>query len=188
MPRRISHPMHPQHELKQKYIEHFLPCAICTRPMHGDGYKCEGTGCEIRMHLSCALDSNAMDNDKRAPAVIQHPSHPHHDLRLWRRWSSKCDACAAPPQGRSYICTVCEYRVHERCASLPATIKREDHQHIFSLSFYVPLEYVKFDFKCDVCFKDLLARFWIYHCSVCRYVVHLECAFKMMPHTTVYVL
>ncbi|XP_047958374.1 uncharacterized protein LOC125203906 [Salvia hispanica] len=64
------------------------------------------------------------------------------------------------------------------------TIEREDHDHNLSLSFCVPLEYIRFNYKCDVCSKYFMPTYWIYHCELCRYVVHLKCAFKKLPHYT----
>ncbi|XP_047959379.1 uncharacterized protein LOC125204707 isoform X1 [Salvia hispanica] len=125
------------------------------------------------------------EGDKR---TIHHPSHPEHQLLfLRRRCSFKCDACGTTgAKGSSYTCTndACEYWIHERCASLPSTFKREDHHHSLSLSFHVPSQYLRYDYRCDVCRKRLVTKHWVYHCELCSYVVHLTCAFDKSLLTT----
>ncbi|XP_047963885.1 uncharacterized protein LOC125208339 [Salvia hispanica] len=143
------------------------------------------------MHLRCSqsdglINAVADDDVEQIRDIIRHPSHPDHDMKLLRRRCSfKCDACGTTGAkgSSSYTCTAdaCQYWIHERCASLPQSLKREDHHHPLSLSFHVPLEYIIFDYKCDVCSKILLPKNWLYHCQICRYIVHIKCAFDKPP-------
>lgn len=168
---KIRHPSHPQHILARGYASR---CAICRKQETHMGYHCTILECEFQIHTRCMLDNN----DELGRATL-HRSHPQHELRLLKRICLfRCDACGIKHTGKSYICTSCEYWVHHSCASLPEAFKREDHDHLLSLSFCVLLEYIEFDFKCEVCHKDLLGRFWIYHCRLCRYAVHISCIFK----------
>ncbi|XP_047962741.1 uncharacterized protein LOC125207441 isoform X2 [Salvia hispanica] len=193
MPREIRHPLHhPQHVLIQCERDSWSWCDICERAILSIGYKCTSSRCWFHMHLRCAHDSDLIDAstpnvDEQRRAIIRHPSHPNHDLKLLRRRCPfKCDACGATRKGSSYTCTndACQYWIHERCASLPQNLTREDHHHSLSLSFQVSREYIKFDFKCDVCSLSFLPNYWIYHCQLCRYIVHVKCAFDKPPRIT----
>ncbi|KAL1538115.1 hypothetical protein AAHA92_26897 [Salvia divinorum] len=193
MAREIRHPLHhSQHILIQQNPKDLISCDICECFIWSIGYKCTSSECGFEMHLRCAHDSEVVDatttrDDEQMCAIIRHPSHPKHDLKLWRRRCSfKCDACGSMRGGSSYTCTneACQYWIHERCASLPQNITREDHHHTLSLSFYVPSEYLRFDYKCDVCSISLRLKYWIYHCQLCRYIVHIHCAFNKTPRIT----
>ncbi|XP_047962742.1 uncharacterized protein LOC125207442 [Salvia hispanica] len=188
--REIRHPLHhPHHILIQRHEPDLRGCNICERTIWSIGYKCTSSGCWFQMHLRCAHDSDLIDAatpdvDEQRRAIIRHPSHPKHDLKLLRgRCPSKCDACGATRKGSSYICTkdACQYLIHQKCASLPQHLKREDHHHSLSLSFQVPREYIRLQYKCDVCNISFLPNYWIYHCPLCRYIVHIKCAFNKKP-------
>ncbi|XP_042024457.1 uncharacterized protein LOC121771681 isoform X1 [Salvia splendens] len=191
--REIRHPSHhPQHILIQRHEPQLGGCDICGRTIWSIGYNC--SGCYFQMHLRCAQGGGMVDtmgddddNEKRR-SVIRHPSHPDHELKLWRRSCSfKCDACCTTrKESSSYTCTNhdCQYWIHEKCASLPQSFKREDHHHSLSLSFRVPFEYLNFNYKCDVCNTYLLPNYWIYHCQLCRFIVHVKCVYNKQPRIT----
>ncbi|XP_047963779.1 uncharacterized protein LOC125208240 [Salvia hispanica] len=190
--REIRHPSHhPQHILIQHHEPECRVCHICRRTIWSIGYKC--SKCNFQMHLRCAQGGGMADatgdgdDDNKSRNIIHHPSHPGHELKLLRRRCSfKCDACCTTRKGSSYTCTTddCQYCIHERCASLPQSFKREDHHHSLSLSFRVPFEYLNFNYKCDVCNTYLLPNYWIYHCQICRFIVHVKCVFNNQPRIT----
>ncbi|XP_047962144.1 uncharacterized protein LOC125206975 [Salvia hispanica] len=133
--REIRHPLHHQHILRQRHKKKPLLCSICDEYIWSIGYECTSSGCSFEVHLWCGQDKGVVD-----------ASHASHELKLLRRICLfKCDACGITSRGRSYTCTTgdCQYWIHERCASLPQTIKREDHHHSLSLSSYIPPEYIK---------------------------------------------
>ncbi|XP_047937822.1 uncharacterized protein LOC125185341 [Salvia hispanica] len=110
---------------------------------------------------------------------MQHPSHPQHELRFSKktRWCPfPCDACGATEEGDSYTCTLCDYWIHERCVLLPESKDFPHHHHSLSLAFYPSPEYIRYEFVCGICSTNLPLRHWVYHCVLCRYVVHLNCA------------
>ncbi|XP_047956589.1 uncharacterized protein LOC125202264 isoform X1 [Salvia hispanica] len=185
----IRYPLHhPQHILNQRLARNSIrsSCGICGRMVSSIGYRCTSSGCWFLMHQRCAqgegvIDATTTHNDEQRRGIIHHPSHPNHELKpLRRRFSIKCDACGTTHRDSSYICTKddCQYLIHQKCASLPQDLKREDHHHSLSLSFHVPLEYIRYDYKCDVCSLSFLPNYWIYHCPLCRYIVHVKCAFN----------
>ncbi|XP_057779772.1 uncharacterized protein LOC130998367 [Salvia miltiorrhiza] len=182
MPREITLSLHPQHTLVQKESRR-RSCSVCGKGIRGIGYYCSSSGsCQFQIHLGCA---RSMDVMGAAAAGNQHPSHPQHELKLlWRPGraaSLRCDACSTIHRGNSYLCTVCQYSINESCAALPATLDHHLHGHPLSLAYCLPLDYIKWNFKCDVCFKDLLRKYWVYHCEICRYVAHINCAITTSP-------
>ena len=184
MAREIRLPLHhPEDILILRLEPDLYRCSICGKVIWSIGYQCTGSGCRFQMHLRCAqqkdlIDAAAvLDDDEQRCAIIHHPSHPNHNLKLCRRRCSfKCDACGTRRKDSSYVCTAdaCQYWIHEKCASLPQNFMREDHHHSLSLSFYVPSEYIRFGYKCDVCSISFLPKYWMYHCPICRYIVHVS--------------
>ncbi|XP_047959683.1 uncharacterized protein LOC125204953 [Salvia hispanica] len=194
--REIRHPSHhPQHVLIQRHKHELGVCRICQRDIWSIGYKC--SKCDFQMHLRCAqgggmvdTTGNDDDDDEKRRSIIRHPSHSDHELKLLRRSCSfKCDACGTTRKDSSYTCTAygCQYCIHEKCASLHERFKREDHHHYLSLSFRVPFEYLNFNYKCDVCNTFLLPNYWIYHCQICRFIVHVKCVFNKQPPIIEYI-
>ncbi|XP_047962174.1 uncharacterized protein LOC125207008 [Salvia hispanica] len=189
-PRKIRHAMHPQHTLTQQFSsprDRETRCSICQDDLRRILYRCTSTECTFKAHIRCARGSDMMcaaEDEERS--IIHHPSHPSHELKLLRRSCAfKCDACGTIGSScSSYTCldVDCQYWIHERCASLPRTVRREDHHHSLSLSFHVPPQYLKYNYRCEVCRKFLTSKHWIYHCELCSYAVHLTCAFtKYIP-------
>ncbi|XP_047949141.1 uncharacterized protein LOC125194973 [Salvia hispanica] len=176
MLRNITHPAHP-HALSQKKLAG--NCAVCETNMRWEvGYHCLDAACDFQLHLRCASSMGVVaDLDSHSTA---HPSHPQHQLRFWRRPGRSCyfkyDACGTREMGSSYACIACQYWIHESCAALPVSEWFPHHKHSLSLDFHFPIEYVVFNFKCDICRKPLLRKHWVYHCRLCRYVVHIKCA------------
>ncbi|KAI3463659.1 hypothetical protein Pfo_020322 [Paulownia fortunei] len=178
MPREIRHPTHPQHILTQIVFDKLgnfpYTCTVCGRRARlGLVYHC--SLCKFYIDLSCVAVRYATEKQ-----TLQHPSHPTHQLTLLKRFSLfRCDACGTKEKARSYVCSDCQFWIHESCASLPTTMERESHHHHpLSLAFHLPEGYHKFGFKCDICRKHFLLRNWVYHCDLCRYVVHIKCALK----------
>ncbi|KAL1535838.1 hypothetical protein AAHA92_28571 [Salvia divinorum] len=115
-------------------------------------------------------DDDDEEEEEKRRSVIHQPSHPYHELKLWRRRCSfKCDAwCTTRATRSSYTCTAydCQYYIGSmrdvlRC--LKASKGKTPH-HSLSLSFHVPFEYINFKFKYDVCNTFLLPNYWINHC------------------------
>ncbi|KAH6796532.1 hypothetical protein C2S52_021086 [Perilla frutescens var. hirtella] len=190
MPREIKHSLHP-HTLIQKEVWNIPTCAICEEDIVRIGYYCSiSDSCNFQIHVGCAQSAAVVQRSAGGErSRMNHPSHPQHELTLlWRPGRSclfRCDACNTVQKGSSYICIVCQYWIHESCAALPATLQYHHHRdHPLSLAYQLPLEYIKYNFKCDACFKDLLPIYWVYHCALCRYVVHINCAMKTSPAAT----
>ncbi|XP_047938078.1 uncharacterized protein LOC125185567 [Salvia hispanica] len=178
MPREIVHPIHPSHPLTLHDSRYGLQmCAVCEGYVYGLGYRCSQGGCDgLCIHMGCADD--VLNDKKEKEPIMKHPSHPH-ELRFSKktRWCPfPCDACGATEKGDSYTCIVCDYCIHESCALLPLSKDFPHHQHALSLAFSPPREYIQYEFDCGICSTTLPLRRWVYHCPLCRYVVHLNCA------------
>ncbi|XP_047937715.1 uncharacterized protein LOC125185256 [Salvia hispanica] len=175
--REIMHPIHPSHPLTlhdSEKISDKIKCAVCKGDVYGLSYICSQGGCDgLWIHMGCT----GFLNDKQP--TMAHPSHPQHELHFSKktRWCPfPCDACGATAKGDSYNCNICDYWIHESCALLPESKDFPHHHHSLSLAFYPPLEYIRYDFDCAVCNSTLPLTRWVYHCHLCRYVVHLNCA------------
>ncbi|XP_057767525.1 uncharacterized protein LOC130987844 [Salvia miltiorrhiza] len=181
MPREIRHPLHPSHSLtltlQQPLYVATRSCAVCEVSLRYGQlfYKCSG-GCEWWIHLRCTGDFDAAVVDD--VPTMKHPSHPQHQLRFSKKTISCCDACGASHKGNSYICTICDYWIHESCALLLVSAHFPHHRpdHSLSLAFNPPYEYLRYEFVCAICSGTLPMRRWVYHCQLCRYVVHINCA------------
>ncbi|XP_042008650.1 uncharacterized protein LOC121757199 [Salvia splendens] len=179
MPREIMHPIHPSHSLALYVSYGYNECEICKKGCSELSYRCSQRGCNgLAIHLGCSVGLNEKDS---AQPVMKHPSHPQHELRFSKktRWCPfPCDACGATEKGDSYTCTICDYSIHESCALLPASKEFPRHHpaHSLSLAFDVPTVYIQYQFECAICNKTLPLRRWVYHCNLCSYVVHLNCA------------
>ncbi|KAL1534358.1 hypothetical protein AAHA92_30543 [Salvia divinorum] len=178
MPREIMHPLHPSHPLTLQVLEQNSDCAVCEVRVFWLCYGCSQGGCDgLWIHLGCADDVCNDKNEKQA--VMKHPSHPQHELCFSKktRWCPfLCNACGVTGKGDSYICTLCDYWIHETCALLPLSVNFPHHHHALSLAFSPPREYIQYEFDCGICSTTLPLRRWVYHCNLCRYVVHLNCA------------
>ncbi|KAL1564773.1 hypothetical protein AAHA92_07073 [Salvia divinorum] len=182
MPREITLSFHPQHTLIQK--QRYSICAVCNCGINF-GYCCSISSCRFQIHPVCARSIDVIGASERS--CIKHPSHPHHELTLlWRPGRAawlRCDACGAIHRGNSYLCILCQYCINESCAVLPATLERHHlHGHPLTLAYGLPLEYIEYDLEeCQVCFKELLPKYWVYHCGLCKYVAHINCAISTSP-------
>ncbi|XP_047943749.1 uncharacterized protein LOC125190474 isoform X1 [Salvia hispanica] len=191
-PRKITRAMHPQHTLTQQYTHlHWQSCcSICQCYLERISYRCTSAECTFTVHVRCSQGSDMIYGaEDDVCSIIHHPSHPNHELKLLRRFCTfKCDACSTTHvKGSSYTCTApaCQYLIHERCASLPHIVHSEDHHHSLTLSFSMSRFNISYITTVVRCAENIpISKYWIYHCELCRYAVHLTCAFTKSPHTT----
>lgn len=182
LPREIRHHVHPSHILTQE--DNFYDttgksaCEVCEENSgFGMVYICRKEGCDqVWIHMGCAVDLESVAIVDREATKLNHPSHPHL-LRFSKNPTPCCDACGTDGKGNSYVCTICDYSMHESCARLPASKLFPHHpDHSLSLAFRPPYEYIRYEFDCAICKGALRLRCWVYHCHLCRYVVHIKCA------------
>ncbi|KAG2685364.1 hypothetical protein I3760_10G122100 [Carya illinoinensis] len=122
-------------------------------------YSCEE--CNFYFHKSCA----------EQPRELEHPLHPKHRLNLSPvEWSlGKCGGCSGELWGYNYQCSLCDFKLHLKCAALPLSIESKIHVHSLNLVQRAV------SFNCDACRKEGVGMFYL--CIACPFLVHLDCAF-----------
>ncbi|MCO5559283.1 hypothetical protein L7F22_012879 [Adiantum nelumboides] len=157
----FSHPLHPL--LLHHVGNFFRRCGSCSLPIKSWCFAC--ISCNIYIHSLCV----------KAPRFVVHHSHPH-PLQIFNTSASnshRCNACTKPLKDQVYLCTSCEYGLHQFCATLSLHIyKHPKHpNHILRLSCR-PLNGKSF--VCSGCNEE--QKGWQFHCKICDYSIDAECA------------
>ncbi|OMO90802.1 C1-like protein [Corchorus olitorius] len=173
LPPQIDHPCHRIHPLILEFDNKNRFCKLCQKGDDHDDknffyYHC--FACNFDIHLECIWPRPVIKDHK-----IRYHEHPF--TLLWRQDSFTCDACGTNGNFASYVCSTCHIHVHEKCVSLPHTIKISRHDHTLSHKYFFN-KYKKLEHDCQVCFGDVKAKYGNYHClkADCSYVAHVECA------------
>ncbi|KAG9149492.1 hypothetical protein Leryth_020517 [Lithospermum erythrorhizon] len=113
--------------------------------------------------------------------IIQHPTHPKHPLQeLTNAIEFSCDGCHALGSGTRYNCAICEFDLHDFCASCPVTLSSNLHpNHPLHLQ-----NKVVDDRFCDLC-GDLVNGLF-YSCEECEVDLHPLCT--LLPPTAKHAL
>ncbi|XP_027094031.1 uncharacterized protein [Coffea arabica] len=169
LPRQIRHPMHSQHDLvlhgKSPYSWGGCICSACGQyDWKVFTYHC--SLCEFDLDVSCAI------LDQRE---IKLNCHDHPLRQLKKPATFLCNACDKVEEDSSYLCTICPFWIHRKCALLPRTVKHKDHNHSLLLAYSLPSEHCSFRQQCSVCWKKVHLSRWVYYCGPCRYFVHITC-------------
>ncbi|CDP14956.1 unnamed protein product [Coffea canephora] len=170
LPRQIRHPMHSQHDLvlhgKSPYSSRIsCVCNACgQRGWEFFTYHC--SLCEFDLDVSCAI------LDQRE---IKLDCHDHPLIQRKRPATFYCNACGKDVKDSSYLCTVCPFWIHKKCALLSSTVKHKDHNHPLHLAYSLPSENRSFRQGCSVCREKVHPSRWVYYCGPCRYFVHVTC-------------
>lgn len=169
LPKQINHPMHPKHPLilHKESPYHALGYCICDACYIDDWkfftYHC--SLCEFDLDVSCAI----LDRG------FQHESHEHPLISLPWPGTLFCNACRTTEQDSSYVCSICPFWIHKKCALLPKKVDFKDHNHSLLLAYSIPLEHRSFNKFCEVCHENTRPADWCYYCGPCRYFIHLKC-------------
>ncbi|XP_047317508.1 uncharacterized protein LOC124920961 [Impatiens glandulifera] len=143
--------------------------------------------CNFNIDIECAI---------RATTRVQHKCHKHPLIPLQSPAKFHCDACKSSEfEGPSYLCTICQFWVHQVCADwLPTTLKyqhqssiggRNAHDHPLILSYTFPRTFHKFVAFCEICFEKLSRPDWVYYCPDCRYFAHPSCCIPIISRNTI---
>nr|XP_043630400.1 uncharacterized protein LOC122601727 [Erigeron canadensis] len=176
------HPFHPLSAIKWSYYS-VLYCDSCDRQLvFDDAYRCEP--CKFTICSECADAERA--RDKAASALKEesiskftHEGHnPQHTLLFHSKPAAfLCNACQTEKKDWFYHCDHCDdFLIHMSCATLSTAIERPHyHRHPLSLVYSLPEKFYNFKYMCDVCKKRVMQPEWTYHCSNCRYFIHIKC-------------
>uniref|UniRef100_A0A2N9I7B7 Phorbol-ester/DAG-type domain-containing protein n=1 Tax=Fagus sylvatica TaxID=28930 RepID=A0A2N9I7B7_FAGSY len=138
-------------------------CNGCGEGIEGSCYSCRK--CETDLHPSCAK--------LPLPRELQHPIHRKHPLNLHKTppydgRTCTCNGCNLPCRSFDYHCPLCKFDLDIKCASLPLTIKAENHDHPWTL-FRNSIPFI-----CSTCGKE--GKGMPYLCGECGLWVHHNCA------------
>ncbi|WRX11694.1 DC1 - like 2 [Theobroma cacao] len=164
----VNHlPLH-EHPLILQFNSERLSCKICQETQRrGFVYCC--SICKFALHIECGSP----------PPIIEDKSHQHPFILFWRRVPFICDACGTEGNYVSYICSTCGIIVHRKCISLPRTLKHPWHfEHPISHTYFLGQDKFK-SWECRICHrKDVNSKHGSYSCSICDYIVHVNCAIE----------
>ncbi|XP_022746847.1 uncharacterized protein LOC111296685 [Durio zibethinus] len=169
IPTQINNPFHRKHPLILQFKhDGDLPCQICQETKHKQILYC-CLVCKFALHIECASP----------PPVIEDKNHPHPFILFWRHFSFICDACGMPGNHVSYICSTCGLLVHNKCISLPRTLKHPMHpEHPISHTYFLG-QYEVESWECRIChLEDVNSKHGGYYCSDCNYISHVNCAIE----------
>ncbi|XP_019089941.1 PREDICTED: uncharacterized protein LOC104734155 [Camelina sativa] len=173
-------------------------CGVChakIKQNYGE-YSCMKVGCVYAVHSRCAMQSDVCDGkelegepektyeksqvfEDKGDGIIQHPTHPGHQLRLEKKIhneSKHCQACRLPCYddadgggGNVYRCLQCDdFILHESCAYIPRVKQFMLHVHPLILE----LSYTTSWFQCWKCRRYSCG--FAYACGIqgmCNYMV-----------------
>ena len=88
--------------------ERYFLCTMCSERCNGFYYECER--CHLKLDVQCSLTSNTL-----AHACHEHPLY----LSITNN-TQKCSICGSE-QYRVFRCTICEFVLDFKCATLPQT-------------------------------------------------------------------
>lgn len=175
-------------------------CGVCQQKIDGNygEYSCS-KGCAYAVHCKCATrrdvwDGNELENQpekvydnimpwkERGDGIIQHFSHPHHNMRFDEHIdkayyeTKQCEACMLPLYDGSICrCMQCDF-VLPSCANLPRIKQNMVHAHPFILQSGDIRSY----FSCTYCGR-LLSGFR-YNCfEGCTISLDVRCASLSEP-------
>ena len=161
----LRHFCHHDHPLVfNEHERQGIHCRGCREPVLGPSYSCIICN-NFYHHKSCA----------ELPLVLHHPLHLTHALILFDyekiykddKTYSKCIVCKQFRKEYIYRCSHCNFNLHNKCASLPPTMKVEVHDHPLT-RIWKPM-----NFTCDLCGKEGSVPIL---CPPCNFAIHPSCA------------
>ncbi|XP_010548809.1 PREDICTED: uncharacterized protein LOC104820136 [Tarenaya hassleriana] len=176
-PPEIDSPSHPQHPLKllvsKEYSFQSHDCDCCgVQLLSGMVYHC--SVCDFWLDIYCARlpPPHDMENPK---------AHYDHPLTYMKKdMTFTCHVCDSYSYGNRYECKRCGLDFHRECADLCPQITHSAHRAH-------PLKLLKDDgvldhtsVKCCLC-QDVFHSRRCYICSLCKFIVHVECAKSPPP-------
>ncbi|WOG90140.1 hypothetical protein DCAR_0209383 [Daucus carota subsp. sativus] len=167
LPPKINHNEHNQHPLTYQQCHTNHLCDICYFGIKF-AYSCLEANCDFNVCVSCASEER----------VFLHEGHKGHTLTLLQRVALfVCDACGEEAKDFSYICNICQFWIHKKCALSPFHISVLNyHHHPLTLIYSIPFMHRYFERFCAICDKELHVNMWMYYCHKCTYFVHMKCA------------
>uniref|UniRef100_A0A1J3GJI4 Phorbol-ester/DAG-type domain-containing protein n=2 Tax=Noccaea caerulescens TaxID=107243 RepID=A0A1J3GJI4_NOCCA len=168
LPRKLDHALHKHPlfldsaSLCEQYRQELI-CFACSRFSSGWKYKCKEIGCTSR----CQLDINCI----LLPECFTHKSHEEHLLFI----SASCNAddkvlCQGCKESVHHVhgyqyhlhCTLCEFALCYKCATIPDEIYHKYDEHPLFLCYGKSGVEDDVVWWCEVCEKRLDPTEWFY--------------------------
>ena len=170
LPRKKRHPLHP-HSLtllpKTSYRGKLFWCHACDQGCNGFTYNCEK--CKFDLDVQCSLISD----------ILTHPSHAHClDLSTSTN-EQNCHSCNSKGY-QLFRCTICEFAVDFKCATLPQTRRYGQQEPSFTLHYTAEDE--TGEYYCDICEEKRDPELWFYYCADFNYPAHPKCILGKYPN------
>ena len=164
LPKKKRHPLH-QHPLTLipvKPSEGF-ECDACKQVCNGFSYECEE--CDFDLDVQCSLISD----------ILVHGGHEHQLILSTTTYQQNCTSCNSK-SNQIFCCTVCEFALDFKCATLPYTTRYKHHEHPFTLCYTI--EDDSGEYYCDICEEEREQKHWFYYCADCSYPAHPNCILR----------
>ncbi|PPR97517.1 hypothetical protein GOBAR_AA23164 [Gossypium barbadense] len=177
-PLELNHPFHPDHPLL--LMHHSL---LIKNPGYSSGYICDfcyKDGNEFVYHCSCGLDfhikcalftfniaENNLKELEHVALLLPLISTENDDDKL--EDVAKCFGCWEPLAKYTHFSPDCGFNLHEKCAKLPFKLNRVWHR-----KHPLVLQFNRERLSCKIC-QVTTRRGFVYGCSPCKFVVHIEC-------------
>ncbi|GLT51379.1 hypothetical protein SLA2020_247940 [Shorea laevis] len=183
LPLNITHPFHDIHPLTLLAKEPYsAACNFCGKFLVTQlVYHC--SSCKFDLDIKCALLPEFLNGDFPKFDHHIHVEHPlffiknlSHEVKLCS--SCYCSVCLEQLSSDAsfYTCVVCKLFLHESCSEteLPLNINHPFHEkHTLTLNFLKGDSAV----LCQFCHNGWYQVGMFYHCSSCRFKLHIKCAF-----------
>ncbi|PPR95800.1 hypothetical protein GOBAR_AA24872 [Gossypium barbadense] len=167
-PLELNHPFHPHHPFllmqNAPYSSGRYICNFCDKGGNEFVYHCS---CHFDFHIQCALFTfNIAENNLKE---LEHVALQDEELED----DIKCFGCQEPLTNYTHFSPDCGFNLHEKCAELPFKQNLVCHpKHPLVLQFNSQRLSCKI---CRVTRRSMESGF-VYGCSPCKFVVHIECA------------
>ncbi|KAL1225536.1 Protein VACUOLELESS GAMETOPHYTES [Cardamine amara subsp. amara] len=175
LPRKLDHALH-HHPLfldpARPQNTYSLDCVVCGRAFNGFRYKCSKNNCEdwscknFQVDVGCIL----------VPDCFTHKSHEHPLFIPIISWQDfKCECCKDKYAKRYLRCTLCDFSLCYKCATIPD--KLHDKYDSLPLSLCYGEDWSDETYWCEVCEKKLDPRKWFYLRDKPCITIHSSCVF-----------
>ena len=159
LPKIKRHPLH-QHPLTLTYRKDIHRRFARWQWCNGLCYNCDKG--YFPLDVQCSLISN----------ILTHACHKHPLYLSITNNRQKCSICGSE-EYLVFRCTICEFVLDFKCATLPQTAWYYQHEHPFTL-FYTP-EDDSGEYYCDIREEERDPKQWFYYCEGCSYPAHSKC-------------
>ncbi|TYI91788.1 hypothetical protein E1A91_D02G018700v1 [Gossypium mustelinum] len=184
-PLELNHPFHPHHPLllmqNAPYSSRRYICNFCDKGGNEFVYHCS---CHFDFHIKCALFTfNIAENNLKEleHVALQHPlistENGHEELEDENGDEEledvrECFGCWEPLAKYTHFSPACGFNLHEKCAKLPFKLN-----HVCHRKHPLALQFNSERLSCKICGEtNRKAVGFVYGCSPCKFVVHIECA------------